>query len=162
MKLLIKIFFTIFAISFFSCSTTDSVKMEKEKVEEKIITKKINDIVLNIEKTVSWVNLMPGSDSKFHISGKFSIQQNDDYKFEKVELKYVKIYQDEKELYFIQPKIIQTIEKSSKEIIYSTLQGLSVNKDFNKKKNITLELIFNSDGNELKYYIENINVEEVF
>ncbi|MBK7106339.1 MAG: hypothetical protein IPH62_13750 [Ignavibacteriae bacterium] len=161
-NIITKIFLLVTILFYISCSSSEVTKIQKKESGINIISKKMNDIDLNIEKTVSWVNLMPGSDSKFHVSGKFIIPQNNKIKIEDIELKFIKVYQEESELYFIQPKTIQKIEKSSKEIIYSTLQGLSLNKNFNKKKNVTFELIFNSNGEELKYYIENINVDEVY
>lgn len=160
-KISLKILFFISFLLFISCSTSDVVKIGKNESKE-TISKKINDIDLNIEKTVCWINLMPGSSAKFHISGKFSLPENENYNLEEIELKFVKVYQENIELYFIQPKVVQTNEKFYKEIIYSTLQGLALNKNFNKNRNVTLELIFNTGSNELKYYIENIKVEEVF
>ncbi|MCB0746975.1 MAG: hypothetical protein KDC90_05865 [Ignavibacteriae bacterium] len=159
MNLFLKIIIILLSIFLASCSTTEVTKTEKPV--QKIVKKYTNDVELNVEKTISWVNLMPGTLPKFHVSGKFTLLKNKDYDLEKTKLKFIKIYQDEKEFYFIQPKVLEEISDESKVITYSTIQGLSINKDLNQKKGITFELVFKEGNSELKYYVENVKVEEV-
>ncbi|MCB0750582.1 MAG: hypothetical protein KDC52_03825, partial [Ignavibacteriae bacterium] len=71
MKIYFKIFIILGIISLASCSTTEVTKTEKPV--QKIVKKYSNEVELDIEKTVSWVNLMPGSSPKFHVSGKFKL-----------------------------------------------------------------------------------------
>ena len=160
MKFYLKIFLWILIVAIFGCSSTKS--LDDEKVVDKTVEKKINEIDLEIEKVISWVNLMPGpnSENKFQVSGKFFILPNDNYDFTKTTLKYIKVFQNGKLLYFIQPKVLEKIENDKKEITYSTIKGLSINKDLHRQKKVKMEFIFNSGSDELKYYVEDVNVEE--
>jgi len=65
-------------IVIFGCSTTEvSIKKESETV--KIIPKFVNEVNLDVEKNVSWINLMPGTIPKFHVSGKISLLKGENY-----------------------------------------------------------------------------------
>jgi len=162
MKLYLQIFLGILLTIMFGCSSSKT--LDVNKVEEKVIEKKVNQVDLEIEKIISWVNLMPGVNSgkKFQISGKLFLLPNDNYDFTKTNLKYVKVFQNGKELYYIQPKVIEKIENNKKEITYSTIKGLSINQDLNMNKKLEMVFIFNANGDELKYYVENVKVEEAF
>ncbi len=162
MKLYLKISLGILLIVFFGCSSSKS--LDVKKVAEKVVEKKVNQVDLEIEKIISWVNLMPGpnSENKFQVSGKFFLLPSNNYDYNKTNLKYIKVYQNGKQLYFIQPKVIEKIENNKKEITYSTIKGLSINQDLNSKKKVEMEFIFNSNGDELKYYVENIKIEEAY
>lgn len=137
------------------CSTNEVTKSEIEE-----ISKIKNDLELNVEKTYCWINSMPGSQPKFHISGKFAIPKSENADIADIKLMYVKVFQDSKEIYYIQPKIIQNLANNSLEITYSTIQGLLVKRELNKKNKLTVELIFSLNDNEYKYFIQNVIIEE--
>ncbi|MEE9432545.1 MAG: hypothetical protein V3V16_15975, partial [Melioribacteraceae bacterium] len=125
-------------------------------------TELIKDVNLNVEKTISWVNLMPGSKPKFHISGKFNLLKSDDYNIENMKLKYVKVYQSDKEVYFVKPKVRVEDKGDIKQIMFSTLRGLSINKKLNTKQNVMFEFIFNDTSNDFIYQIKDVELQEVY
>jgi len=143
-----------------SCSTSEKTA-KRETKNYTIVKKFINEVNLDIEKNVSWVNLMPGSQPKFHISGKLSLLKGDDYELENTKLKYIKIYQSGKELYFIMPKVIEDLNGNVKNLTYSTLKGLNIDKTLNTEYPVVFEFIFKEGKEELKYRVNNILVEEV-
>jgi hypothetical protein len=142
------------------CSTTEKVTKKEELPKEKVVEVK-NDLDLKIEQSSCWVNLMPGSEPKFHTSGKFILDGNGDYNLQNIELKFIKVFQSGNELYYIIPKVIENESTNSKDVTYSTIRGLSINPDMNVKKPVNLVFIFKDGGNDLKYYLNNIQVEEV-
>lgn len=155
------IFLIIVSIVIAGCASTE--KVTKKTVEKKE-TKKVEvteDVNLELDKNICWVNLMPGSDSKFHISGKVILLKGEDYDNNSAILKFVKVLQGNKELYYIMPKVINSVEGENVNITYSTIKGLSINDELNTKKPVDFELIFNEGKEELKYRINNILVEEV-
>ena len=83
-------------ITLFSIGCSSSEETTKRDVENyKTVKKFVNQVNLDVEKNVSWVNLMPGSSPKFHVSGKLSLLQSDNYNLEETELKYIKIFQND-------------------------------------------------------------------
>ena len=149
--------FTLLLIS--SCSTTKVVKIPGTKKLEK--KKLVHEVKLNVEKNIGWINLMPGTKPKFHISGKVSLLKNNDYSFENTKLKYVKVFQNGKEMYFIKPKTIEKLKGDTKEILYSTISGLSLVKDLNPNKKLEFEFIFKDGDKEYIYQIKNVEFQEV-
>ncbi len=150
----------LIGMAFISCSTTEVTKTEE--TTSKVVLKRVNEVKISIDQNNCWINSMPGSEPKFHISGKFSLLPNDNYEIENTKLSFIKVYQNENEFYFIKPTVVENFTENIMEITYSTIKGLSVNKDLNKKNEIVLELIFKSKNADLKYYIENVKIEEVF
>jgi len=149
------------SLAVISCSTTENVTKKISKDTTTEIVKIVDDVNLELDKNICWVNLMPGSQPKFHISGKISLLKGDDYDNESTTLKFVKVYQANKELYYIMPKVIDSVEGEKVNMTYSTIKGLSINKELNTKKPVIFELIFQDGKDELKYRVENIMVEEV-
>jgi len=143
-----------------NCSTTKIEKGESG-IKELPKTELIKDINLNVEKTVSWVNLMPGSKPKFHISGKVNLLKGSGYKLWNTNLKYVKVFQEGKELYFVKPKVRVETRNDSSKILFSTLKGLSINKELNIKQSVMFELIFNNGSDDLMYQIKDVELQEV-
>lgn len=150
----------LIAIFIVGCAVTEETT---KKVEEKseVVEKIVNEVNLEIEKTFSWVNLMPGSTPKFHISGKITLLKGDNYENNSTKLKFIKVYQSGKELYFIMPKVIEELSGNVKKITYSTVKGLSINKELKTKKPVEFEFLFKDGKEELLYREDNIIVEEV-
>ena len=154
-----KIFVFIAFMLLWSCSTT---KVETTKKTEKALTKQlIHDVNLSVEKNVSWVNLMPGTRPKFHISGKISLLEGDNYNLKTTNLKYIKVFQNGKEIYFVKPKIREEIKDNVKNYLYSTISGLSIVKELDTKKNVDFEFVFKDGKKELIYQIKNVELQEV-
>jgi hypothetical protein len=161
MKKVIAFIFSMMVIFQIGCSSSEEATKKIEETKREPVRKFVNDVNLDIEKNVSWVNLMPGTEPKFHVSGKLSLLQGEDYNSESTILKYIKIYQNGEELYYIMPKVIVDEVEGAKTFTYSTIKGLSINKNLNTKEPVLFELIFMDGKEELKYKIDNVNVEEV-
>ncbi|MCB9210772.1 MAG: hypothetical protein H6609_15510 [Ignavibacteriales bacterium] len=144
-----------------SCSSSEESTKKVEETNTRIVKKFRNDVNLNIQKNASWVNLMPGTQPKFHVTGKLDLLEGENYDPLKTELKFIKIYQNEEELYYIMPKVIEEISGDTKILTFSTLKGLSINKNLDTKNPVVFEFIFKQDNNELKYRDNNVLVEEV-
>ncbi|MCP5062499.1 MAG: hypothetical protein GY936_08555 [Ignavibacteriae bacterium] len=160
MKLKIILFLGIITFLVWNCSSS---KIEKVDDEIKVIPKieLIRDVNLNIEKTLSWVNLMPGSKPKFHISGNVNLLNGEGYNLENTKLKFVKVFQFGKEMYFVIPKVRVENKNDSVKIMFSTLRGLSVNKELNMNKNVMFEFIFNNGMDDFIYQINDVELQEV-
>lgn len=158
----IKFVFFITLITFLAaCSTSEeSAKRNTENYSE--VKKFTNEVNLDVGKNVSWINSMPGSQPKFHVSGKVKLLHGDDYDPTEMELKYIKIYQGTNELYYIIPKVIDRLENEVKNFTFSTIKGLSINDKLDREKPVMFELIFMLDKSEYKYRINNVIIEEVF
>lgn len=144
-----------------SCSISEktTTNQDQDTVNKLEIIKR--DVELDIQKNVCWVNLMPGSEHKFNVSGKFEIFKSTKYNFRTTILKYVKVMQKGNEIYLIKPTIIEELTENSKLITFSTLQGLAVNKSLNLAKSVDLEFIFVENDEELLYQLKNIEIEEI-
>ena len=144
----------------YSCSTTDETTKKNEKKVETEATENLSELNLHIEKNVSWVNLMPGSDPKFHVSGKLALLKGDAYDNESTVLKYIKIYQAGKEMYFIKPKIREEYQSEIKSFLYSTIRGLSINPDLKIKNSVDFDFIFSDGDEKFTYAVTNVMIEE--
>jgi len=151
---------SVFAFIVWNCSTG---KIEKDESEIKVIPKAelVKDLNLNIQKTVSWVNLMPGTKPKFHISGNVNLLNGEDYILENTKLKFVKVFQSGKEMYFVKPKVRVENKSDSVKIMFSTLRGLSINEELNTKKNVMFEFIFNDGKEDFIYQLNDVELQEV-
>lgn len=161
MKKLIIILIGTLSVLQFSCSSSETTTKKSEDTVREVVKKFVNDVTLDIEKNVSWINTMPGTEPKFHVSGKLDLLSGENYNSESTKLKYIKIYQNGEELYFIMPKVIEEVTTDLKSVTYSTIKGLSINKNLNRKEPVLFELIFIDGKKELKYRINDVLVEEV-
>lgn len=150
----------IILLLIFSCATPEKTSNNKE-APKKISTEDVySDLNIKIGKAVSWLNLMPGTKPRFHISGILKLLNGENYNYKNTSLTYVKIYQSGKELYFIQPKIIEKITDDEKNISFSTIKGLSINKDLKIDKTINMEFIFSSPSGKKTFTVKNVKIEE--
>lgn len=153
------LFITLLILSSCSISEKITTNQDQDTVNKLEIIKR--DVELDIQKNVCWINLMPGSERKFNVSGKFEIFKSTKYNFRTTILKYVKVMQKGNEIYLIKPTIIEELTENSKLITFSTLQGLAVNKSLNLAKSVDLEFIFVENDEELLYQLKNIEIEEI-
>ena len=155
-----KILYLVLIIIVFGCSSTEkTVKRDVENYDQ--VRKFKNELNLDILESVSWVNLMPGTSPKFHVSGKLTLLKGENYSNDTTELKYIKIYQSGEELYYIMPKVIKNKEGDVNTFTYSTIKGLSIKDQLKTKEPVVFELIFLDNKEELKFRINNVKVEEV-
>ena len=155
-----KILYLVLIIIVFGCSSTEkTVKRDVENYDQ--VRKFKNELNLDIVESVSWVNLMPGTSPKFHVSGKLTLLKGENYSNDTTELKYIKIYQSGEELYYIMPKVIKNKEGDVNTFTYSTIKGLSIKDQLKTKEPVVFELIFLDNKEEFKFRINDVQVEEV-
>ncbi len=159
-KILIKIVFI--GLVLFGCATTKVREKEHAPVPEKISAEQ--EMNVDVIKINSWINLMPGTDPRFNISGEIEIKpKNSDYQLMDLLFTEIKIKQNGKTVYFIKPTVREeTGKKDLRKLLFSTIKGLSITPDLNPDKHIDVELIFDDDGDELKYVIRNVKVEKIY
>lgn len=141
-----------------SCSSEITRRQEYENKEmDKLL---IQDLKLNVNEIYSWVNLMPGSDSRFHITGDIDLLESIKYDFKFVRLASIIIYQDDIEIYRISPVIREddSFDTLSKNIKFSTIRGLLINKDLKTDQMIDIDLVFNEGSSELIYKLDNLKI----
>lgn len=147
-----------------SKESTDSNDSKKEVVAE--VSKKNNDLQIEISSLSSWVNLMPGSEKpKFHISGDIAVLSSEEYELNVISIKSIVISQQNKEIYFIRPAqeegdLLQSAK--TKQIRFSTLKGLILIDDLDSDLPVDVEFIFTDDNKEYSYYIDNLIIEKAY
>lgn len=143
---------------FIGCSTSRETVEKGDEI--RTVKKVLNQVKLELNKNVCWINSMPGSSTKFNISGKFILLKDGSYNLKETDLENIRVFQNGIELYNIIPKVITNITDEAKEFTYSTIQGVSLKQKTDKQKSVMFELNFNYKGEILKYRIDNIPVEE--
>ena len=165
-----KLYYLIIFISLLflleNCSQTSTV--QNEQGEE---TPAANDelykpdINIFVKKVYSWVDLMPGSESRFHITGDLVIPESGDYDLNRVELKLIKIYQNGSEIYFINPTVQIDKENEAinvKELLFSTISGLSIDMRLDMEKPVDVEYVFEENGESFLYKQYNVKINKVY
>ena len=147
-----------------SCSSVKESTEESRKPQE-LEKMESQELQLDIEKISAWINLMPNSENKFHISGELKV--HDSYKLDLnfITIENVEINQGGQIIYTIKPVVQMDDElsdKTSKYIRFSTVRGLSRDPrlDINKKVDITIKL---TDRNkDFSYFLENVAINKVY
>lgn len=146
----------------YGCATTKVHKEEGEVTTKK----KPPEQEMNIEvlKIYSWINLMPGTEPRFNISGKIKIKpKGDEYNLNDLLFTQIKIKQNGKTVYYIKPTVREEGQSTEyRKLIFSTIKGLSLTPDIDPDKKIMVELIFDDDGDKLKFIINDISIEKVY
>jgi len=153
--LLISIFFITILI-FNQCSPSVPQK-EIGEVQTEIVY--ADEIRLNVKSIFSWINAMPGSKPRFHVTGDLEILDNSNYDFQNISITMVTILQDQKMVFMFRPKIKEELKKDKKSLIFSTVKGLLLNAALNQKKPIDILFDFTDGSTELKYVINNVHIE---
>jgi hypothetical protein len=124
----------------------------------------IQDVKLKVNEIYSWVNLMPGAEPRFHITGNVDLLKSIKYDFRFVELVSVIVYHDNKKVYSISPvvKELESEQGDSKNIRFSTIRGLLINRELDIDKDINIDLVFNDGDDELIYMLDNIKINKAY
>lgn len=146
----------ISVIAFIKCSSTVPQK-EIGEVETEIIYS--DEIRLNVKSIYSWINVMPGSKPRFHVTGELEILDNSNYSIENIKIVKITILQDQKMIFIFRPKINEELSKDKKTLTFSTIRGLLLNAVLNQKKAIDIVFDFNDGSTEIKYVIKDVKIE---
>jgi len=154
---------SIFLLSFLSivfingCSSSLPEVNKVAEVEESIYE---NDVRINVKQIFSWVNRMPGSKPRFHISGELKVLEDSKYNINNIIIKKIKIVQFNNVVYNFTPKVESKFNDETKTIIFSTIRGLLVSAMLDSKKNINVEILLSDSANEILLKIPSISIEE--
>lgn len=147
---------SITIVAFIKCSSTVQQK-EIGEVEPEIIHK--DEIQLNVKKVYSWINAMPGSKPRFHVTGELEIFDSSNYDIKNIKIVKVTILQDQKMIFMFTPKIKEEMSSDAKILTFSTIRGLLVNAALDQKKAVDIVFDFDDGSTEIKYVIKNVNIE---
>jgi hypothetical protein len=164
-KILLVSSISLLLLFFTGCSSSEEVTVKDkttEIVEEEII---VPDLKLDVKEIYCWVDLMPGGPNRFQISGNVFVSDSYKYDLKYLKLKAVRIFQDDKQLFSIRPKVKldeNAIVEEGREFVFSTIKGLSINKDYNIDKSVDIKIIFEENDNLFEYDILKQKVEKVY
>ena len=155
---LIRILNIVIGLVFFEgCSSSLPEVNKIAEVEESIYE---NDVRINVKQIFSWVNRMPGSKPRFHISGELEVLEDSKYNINNIIIKKIKIIQFNNVVYNFTPKVESKFNDETKTIIFSTIRGLLVSAMLDSKKNINVEILLSDSANEILLKIPSISIEE--
>lgn len=149
-------------ILLYSCSSEKTQREEKTKDLEEIF---IQDLKLEVNEIYCWINAMPGSESRFHITGDLNLLDDLRYDYLFVKLSKIIVMQANTEIYSISPVIQENdfpVESPYKNIKFSTIRGLLINRDLDDTSTINLRLVFKDGSEELEYELDDITINKVF
>lgn len=144
------------------CSAGELSKRKSES-EEKLKEIYIPDLRMDILKLHSWVNLMPGTKSRFHITGSLLVKKDFKYDLNMIELKNIKIFQKNRLIFTIKPEVIINKDNSNADMVnfvFSTIKGLFLKSNFNSGIPVDVEFIFYDGENDYSYIVDNVKVDE--
>ncbi|NOG98751.1 MAG: hypothetical protein HND52_12395 [Ignavibacteriae bacterium] len=155
----------MFILFLFNCGgSEETVKKEEVKtvIDEEII---VPDLKVNIHEMYCWVDLMPGGPNRFQISGNLNVSDSYKYDLKFLKLKAVRIFQNNKQLFSIRPKVKldeNAITEEGKSFVFSTIRGLSINPEYKIDNPVDIRIIFEEDDELFEYNIYNQKVEKVY
>lgn len=120
-----------------------------------------SNLNLDIEKIYAWVDEMPGAKTRFNITGKLVIPTSAGYDTEKMELTEIEIYQNNQLIYSIKPTVRNEKKNNTKGIRFSTIKGLTLNKNLDINKNIDIFFVLTEEGDKFNYLKKEVKVERV-
>ncbi len=158
-----KIFITYFisvSILFLVSSCSSSLpEIKKVDTEESSIYE--NSLRINTKQIFSWVNRMPGSKARFHISGELELLENSEFDIANTKISKIKIIQSGTEVYQFTPKYAIVEKEDARTITFSTIRGLLVSILLDASKTIDVKILLSDSANDVEFIIPNVNIEEV-
>jgi hypothetical protein len=149
-----------FLILLWGCASSEIGERKDEVSLAKLYVPQVN---LKVLETHCWLNVMPGGEARFNVSGKVEILNSLKYDFKTLELKEVDVQQSGKLIYSIVPTVIALDTLiNSKTVAFSTVRGLGLVPNFNPEKNVSLKLIFEEGSERFSFLIENLKVEKIY
>lgn len=157
----IKYLLFLFIITLFVYSCSSSVPEIKE-IEEKKEDIYSDGLRINVKQIYSWVNKMPGSKKRFHITGNIEILEDPKYNIDDLSIMSITIQQSNETIYEFTPKTVVDSSSTNKTILFSTVRGLLYSTRIDVYKNIDVKMILSDSANEFYYDIPNVKIEEVY
>jgi len=157
-NLVISFILTLFILGLVGCSSSTLEIRKVEKISEGIYK---DDLRINIKKIYAWVNLMPGSKARFHITGSIELLEDSEYDLENVSIKKINIVQNKKSIYQFTPKMEEKLLENKKSILFSTIRGLLLTSALDREKGIDVKLLISDSSSEIIYLIPDVKISEV-
>jgi len=148
-----------------ACSSSQEMKSEKEI--EKKSTKEFTAVaekLYKINEIESWMNLMPGGESSFHLSGDVILTELCGLDMKSTRMLNVAIVQDNKTLIEFKPNSSKgdVTGNNSSYFQFSTNRGIKMPPLFNAEKSITAILSFTDGKDEFKVSIDELTVQKIY
>lgn len=154
----IKILSVFLVILLYQCSSSLPEIKTAESKEDSIYK---NNLRINTKQIYCWINRMPGSKARFHVSGELKLLENSDYEIKNTSIKTIYIIQNNEVIYQFTPKVREEMYSNSKKIIFSTIRGLLLTLTLDSEKYFNVKIILSDSATEIEYIIPKVNVEEV-
>ncbi len=128
----------------------------------------VDEIKLTVQFTdvYCWLNLMPGGPGSFHITGEYSVKNNEPTDFSDVTISRIKVIQGGNELYSFRPAgefesitLNSNEERTNK---FFVRDHLKINPDLDSERNIDVLFEFTADGKVFCVTEENIRIEKAY
>lgn len=158
---IIIILLSAFSCSFFKCSKDLKKNVQENADLEKIYQPEVN---LSVKEINCWINYMPGSRPRFHISGEFVIEKGKKYELPFIKFSSVTVSQNNEEIYLISPSVQIDDERSgidTRYILFSTLKGLNLTEKIDADSTCGLQLIFYQGKERLVYKLSDVPIKKV-
>ena len=160
MKKTFIIYFVSVSILFIVSSCSSSLpEIKKVDTEESSIYE--NSLRINTKQIFSWVNRMPGSKARFHISGELELLENSEFDIANTTISKIKIIQSGTEVYQFTPKYEIEKKEDVRTITFSTIRGLLVSVLLDASETIDVKILLSDSATDVEFVIPNVNIEEV-
>jgi hypothetical protein len=159
---ILTIMLILFAVSCGSSEETTKDEEVKSVIDEEII---VPELKVDIKEMYCWVDLMPGGPNRFQISGNLNVSDSYKYELKFLKLKAVRIFQNDKQIFSIRPKIKldeNSISEEGKSFVFSTIRGLSIHPEYKIDNPVDIKLLFEEDDEIFEYNIYKQKVEKVY
>ncbi len=120
-----------------------------------------NNLRINTKQIYSWINRMPGSKARFHVSGELELLENSEFDITTTKISKIKILQGGTEVYQFTPKYEIKEESGSRTITFSTIRGLLVSLMLDANETIDIKILLSDSTNNVEFIIPKVDIEEV-
>ncbi len=160
------IIFFIVILFLWNCSSKEVQKEHEPQIEKEAVEEAYEPtIFIDVNKVYCWVDLMPKIDgeNKFHITGEITVHESNDYELNNLTLEKIKIFQKNKLLYSIKPTIKENdlVNNNLRNLLFSTVKGLSLYPNFNIEEEVNVEFIFEEDANSFTFKVFGLSIDKV-
>ena len=157
----------VFCLSLlYGCSSSKVNKDDRDEKKSDELVKEVveKDFKIQTNNIYSWINLMPGSEPRFNITGDINLVASAEKDYSKVILNRISVIQENKTIFQIIPTVREGEwnENEGRDFIFSTIKGILLTPDFDREKKIDIELRFTDGQNTYTFKIINNKVEKVY
>jgi len=155
--------FSLFII--YACSSSQEMKGEKEIEKESSEKFPVAEAKLyKINEIESWMNLMPGGEGSFHLSGDVILTELCGLNLKSTRVLHVAIVQDNKTLIEFEPNSSKGDVTGERSVYFqfSTNRGIKMPPLFDSEKSITAILSFTDGKDEFEVSINELTVQKIY